>query len=168
MGRRAAIAALLLCALVGDAVLGALQPATARPPLVSLAVVAGVALFAGARLGMVSGLVAGVVLDLLSGPASVAGIQTLTTVLTGAVVGYGRRHPRHEAPAVAAAVGSLAVAGATVLSIVLQRMLGSAVAHAFGPAIAQAVVVGALVTTLAHRILLLRVVRPLLPKRPAA
>ena len=167
-GRRTVIAGLLACALVGDAVFGALQPATVRPPLVCLAVVAGVALAAGARVGMVCGFAAGVMLDLLSGPASVAGVHTLTMVLTGAAAGYGRRHQQHDAPVVAAAAGSLVVAAAAVLSIALQRTLGSAVAHAFGPVAAQAVVVGAVVTTVAQRILLWRVVRPLLPKRPAA
>lgn len=168
MGGRTVIAALLSCAVLGDAVLGALQPATARPPLVSLAAVAGVAVVAGARVGMIAGFAAGVVLDLLSGAASVAGVHILTLVLAGAAAGYGRRHPRRDASAVVAATGSLAVAGAAVLSILLQRMLGSSVASAVGQVIVQALMVGAVVTVVVHRIYLWRVVRPLLRKRPAA
>jgi rod shape-determining protein MreD len=162
------VAALLALAVIGDAGLGALQPAAVRPPLLSLAVVVGVALFAGARVGMTSGFVAGVVLDLLSGAASVAGVHALTMVLTGTLAGYGRRHPRHGSPAFAAAVGGLAVCGAAVASITLQRLLGSAVAHALGPVVTQAVLVGSAVTPIAHRALRRRVVRPLLQKPPAA
>jgi rod shape-determining protein MreD len=166
--QRCAIAALLSVAVVGDAAFGALQPGTVRPALLSLAVVVGVGLFAGARVGMTSGFVAGVLLDLLSDPASVAGVHTLTMLLTGTLAGYGRRHPRHGSTAVAAAVGGLMVCGAAVLSIVLQGMLGAAVAHAFGPVITQSVVVGSIVSPLAHRALRRRVVRPLSEIPPAA
>lgn len=168
MSQRTAITALLSCAVLGDAALGALQPATARPPLLSLAVVAGVALFAGARVGMVTGFVAGVLLDMLSGPASLAGVHTLTTLLVGTVVGYGRRHPLYPSFVVAAVAGGLAVAGAAALSVVLHRLVGSAVGHLFGAVVVHALAVGSVVTPIVQRTLRRRVVRPLLLRPPGA
>ena len=98
--------------------------------LLSLAVVVGVGLLAGARVGMTSGFAAGVLLDLLSDPASVAGVHALTLLLTGTLAGYGRRHPRHGSSALAAAGGGLMGGGAAGLAVGLAA--GSAANVLFG------------------------------------
>jgi rod shape-determining protein MreD len=168
MSQRMAIAVLLCCGVLGDAALGALQPAIARPPLLSLATLAGFALVVGARVGMVIGFVAGVMLDMLSGPASVAGVHTLTALLIGVVVGLGRRHVEHPSSALATVAGGLAVAGAAVLSVALHRLVGSVVGQLLDAVVVQALAVGAIVTPIVQRTLLRHVVRPLLQKPPAS
>jgi rod shape-determining protein MreD len=167
MSQRLAITVLLSCAVLGDAALGALQPAIARPPLLSLAILAGVALVVGARAGMVIGFVTGVLLDMLSGPASLAGVHTLTALLIGVVVGLGRRQMRYPSSALATIGGGLGVAGAAVLSAALHRLLGSAVGPLLAVVVVQALAVGAIVTPIVQRTLLRLVVRPLLQKPPA-
>jgi rod shape-determining protein MreD len=168
MNQRLAITMLLSFAVLGDAALGALQPAILRPPVLSLAVVAGVALVVGARIGMAAGFVAGVVLDLLSGPASLAGVHTLMALLIGVAVGLGRRHVRHVSSMLATVAGGVAVAGAAVLFVVLHRLLGSAVGDLRAAVVGQALAAGAIVAPIAQRTLLRLVVRPLLQKPQAS
>jgi rod shape-determining protein MreD len=168
MDQRLAVTMLLSFAMLGDAALGALQPAILRPPVLSLAVVAGVALIVGARVGMAVGFVAGVVLDMLSGPASLAGVHTLMALLIGVTVGLARRHVRHASSMLATVAGGLAVAGAAVLFVLLHRLLGSAVGDLREAVVGQALAAGAIVTPIVQRALLRLVVRPLLQKPPAS
>jgi rod shape-determining protein MreD len=155
MGQRTAIVALLAGALVADAVLGILHPGVTRTPLFVLAVVAGIALEGGVRLGMITGFAAGLLLDLVSGPVSLAGVHTLTALIAGTAVGYERRHLRASVwspAAFASIVGGLATATAAALSVALHRLLGATVSDVFGSA-AAALAVGATVTPLAQRAL---------------
>jgi rod shape-determining protein MreD len=161
MRRWTVILMLLSCAVLGDAGLGVLWPATTRPPVLTFAVVAGVALFGGGRLGVVAGFGAGVVLDLLSGSASLAGVHTLAALITGSAVGYVRRRRRHVPAGFAAATGGLAVSAAAVAAVVLHRMLGYTVGGIVGDVVGQALVAGAVATPLAWRALDRLSVRPL-------
>jgi cell shape-determining protein MreD len=108
-----------------------------------------------------------VLLDMLSGPASLAGVHTLTALLIGVVVGLGRRQMRYPSSALATIGGGLGVAGAAVLSAALHRLLGSAVGPLLAVVVVQALAVGAIVTPIVQRTLLRLVVRPLLQKPPA-
>jgi rod shape-determining protein MreD len=168
MDQRLAITMLLSFAMLGDAALGALQPAILRPPVLSLAVVGGIALVVGARVGMAVGFVAGVVLDMLSGPASLAGVHTLMALLIGVTVGLARQHVRHASSMLATVAGGLTVAGAAVFFVLLHRLLGSAVGDLRGAVVGQALAAGAIVTPIVQRTLLRLVVRPLLQKPPAS
>ena len=151
--RRRSACALVACALLGDAAIGALWPATARPALLPIAAVAGIALAGGARAGMVGGFATGLVLDLLAGPASVAGVHTLIALLVGAAVGSARRDPRHSTAGFAALAGALAVAVAAVSFMMLQRALGYAGDDGLGTVVAQALVAGAITTPIARRVM---------------
>lgn len=149
--RRAA--ALLVCAVVGDAALGVLWPAAARPSLLPMAVVVAVAAGAGVRAGMVTGFATGLALDLLSGPAAVAGAHALTALTVGTLVGWVRRDHRHPTAAAAALTGALGVTGAAVMFIVLQRSLDAAGGGAMDTVVVQAFAVGTIVTPIAQRFL---------------
>jgi rod shape-determining protein MreD len=163
MGQRTAIVALLAGALVADAVLGILHPGVTRPPLFVLAVVAGIGLDRGVRLGMVTGFATGLLLDLVAGPVSLAGVHTLTALFVGTAAGWERRHLRASVwspTVVASTVGGLATVTAAVLSVMLHRLLGATVTDVFGSA-ASALAVGAIVTPVAQRALVRLAHRPL-------
>lgn len=170
MGQRTVTVALVSGALLADAVLGVLRPGVTRPPLFVLAVVAGLALEGGVRWGMATAFVAGLILDLVSGPASVAGVHTLTALFAGTVVGYERRHVGASVwspAAFASVVGGLATATAAVVSVALHRLLGATVTDMFG-SVAAALVVGSTVTPLAQRALRRLAHRPLSQRSPRA
>ncbi|HSK90236.1 MAG TPA: hypothetical protein VK875_02880 [Euzebyales bacterium] len=152
VGRRTAVCIVLASALVGDAALGAVRPAAVRPPVLLLAAVVAVATCGGVRAGMLAGFAAGIVLDALSGPASLAGVHTLTALLAGTTVGYARRHA-HRAGAFALIAGGLAVTGAGVVSVALHRLLGYAGGDMIDGVAVPALVAGTVVTPLAHRAL---------------
>jgi cell shape-determining protein MreD len=176
---RLAIVALLACALAADAALGVLSPAVARPPLMLLAVVAGVALSGGIRAGMVTGFGVGLVLDLLSGPESLAGVHALTALTVGAAAGVVRRHaggrtrwqspygvrpPSQSMLTVAVVTGALAVAGAAMLSVALHRLVGSDIGYLTSGIVAQALAAGSGVTPITHRAVRRLAVRPLVQR----
>lgn len=150
---RRTVVALIVGAVLGDAALGVLWPAVARPPLLPVAVVAAVALSGGVRAGMVTGFATGLVLDLLSGPVSVAGVHALTGLTVGAVVGWAHGDPRHRAAGFAALTGALGVAGAAVMLLLLQRSLGYAVGDTMGTVVTQALAVGTIATPIVQRVL---------------
>lgn len=153
MPARWMVAALLAGAVVGDAALGAVWPAAARSPLLPIAVVAAVAVSAGVRAGMVTGFAAGLVLDLLAGPVSVAGAHALTALTTGTVAGWAHRDPRHRTARFAALVGALSAAGASVMLLFLQRALDHAAGDTVGSVVTHALAVGMVVTPIVHRML---------------
>jgi rod shape-determining protein MreD len=135
-----------------------------------LAVVAGIALVGGVRSGMVTGFAVGLLLDLVSGPVSLAGVYTLTALFTGMIVGYGRRHMRVSTwspAAFAGLVGGLATATGAVVSVGLHRLLGATVSDLFAN-VAGAVAVGSIVTPLAQRALGRLAHRPLSQRSPRA
>jgi rod shape-determining protein MreD len=170
MGQRTAITILLVGAVLADAVLGALRPATVRPPLLVLAVVAGVALVGGVRVGMVTGFVAGLLLDVLSGPASLVGVHTLTGLFAGTVAGYERRQSRAwvwSPSAFASVIGTLVVASAAALSVMLHRLLGTTVTDMLDSVVA-GVAAGAIVTPVAQRAQRWLAYRPLFERSPRA
>jgi rod shape-determining protein MreD len=153
MPSRAAIVALLVCAVVGDAAAGVLWPAAARPPLLPIAVVVAVAAAAGVRAGMVTGFATGLVLDLLSGPAAVAGVHALTALTVGTVAGWAQRDHRHPTAAAAALSGALGVTGAAVMFLLLQQSLDAAGGGTVDTVVLPAFAVGTVVTPLVQRLL---------------
>jgi rod shape-determining protein MreD len=170
MGQRTAIMALLTGAMLADAAVGVLRPAATRSPLLVLAVVVGVALVGGVRVGMVTGFVAGLLLDALSGPASLAGVHTLTGLFAGTVGGYERRHLRAAAWSPAAfgsVIGALVVASSAVLFVALHRLLGTTVSDVLDSVVAAAAA-GAIVTPLAQRAQWWLADRPLSERSPRA
>lgn len=142
---------LLACALLVDAALRTLWPPAARAAVVPLAVVAAISLAQGVRRGMVAGFTVGVLLDVLAGPSSVAGVHALTGLLLGVAVGWTHRDPRHGDTGFAVVVGGLAVAVAAVVFTALQRSLGYAPPDTMGSVVAHAVVVGSVATPIAQR-----------------
>lgn len=163
MRRRVVIVAWLSCAVLGEACVGFLWPADVRPPLLAFAVVAGVALSVGTRVGVVAGFGTGVALDLLSGPASLAGVYTLTALIVGSASGALARR-RRDAPSGSAAVaGALAVSTAAVVAVTLHRLFGYAIADVVSGVIGQGLALGAVVTPLVRHALARSSVRPLLP-----
>jgi len=153
MPSRAAIAALLVCAVIGDAALGVLWPAAARPPLLPMAVVVAVAASAGVRAGMVTGFATGLVLDLLAGSATVAGAHALTALTVGTVVGWAQRDHRHPTAAAGALSGALGVTGAAVMFMLLQQSLDAAGGGAVDTVVVPAFAVGTVVTPVVQRFL---------------
>jgi rod shape-determining protein MreD len=174
MAPRIAIILLLACALVGDAALGALAPASPRPALLLLAVVAGAALSGGVRVGIVTGFGVGLLLDRLSGPESLAGVHALTALAVGTAAGVanrrpeGRRPPAQPSLSVAVVAGGSAVASAALLSVALHRLVGSDVGDLAAGVVVQALAVGSFVAPAAQRTLQWIAVRPLAQPRHRA
>jgi rod shape-determining protein MreD len=152
MIRRLLIAVLLAGALLGDATMGVLQPARGRPPQLTLAVVAVVALGGGARTGMATGFATGLVVDLLAGPASLAGTFALVGVVVGGAVGSARRRAESHMAGHVVASGALAVAGGGALSVGLHALAGVDVGDVVGSVLVIGALTGATVTPLVLRI----------------
>lgn len=152
MPARWTVAALLACALLGDAALGVLWPVVTRPPALPIAVVVAVGLVSGVRAGMVTGFTTGLVLDLLSGSAAVAGVHALTALTVGAVIGWAHRD--HDPTAGSAALtGALGVGGASGMLLMLQRSLDHAMSDPIATVVVHALAVGAVATPIAQRML---------------
>ena len=147
------VAALLACALLGDAALGVLWPVATRPPSLPLAVVVAVALACGVRAGMVTGFATGLVLDLLAGSAAVAGVQALTALTVGTVIGWAYRDHRDRNAGFVALTGALGVGGASVMLLMLQRSLDHAMIDPIATVVVHALAVGAVATPIAQRML---------------
>lgn len=153
MPARWTVAALLACALLGDAALGVLWPVVTRPPALPIAVVVAVGLVSGVRAGMVTGFATGLVLDLLSGSAAVAGVHALTALTVGAVMGWAHRDHRDRTAGSAALTGALGVGGASGMLLMLQRSLDHAMSDPIATVVVHALAVGAVATPIAQRML---------------
>lgn len=147
------VAALLACALLGEAALGVLWPVVTRPPALPIAVVVAVGLTSGVRAGMVTGFATGLVLDLLSGSAAVAGVHALTALTVGAVMGWAHRDHRDRTAASVALTGALGVCGASGMLLMLQRSLDHAMSDPIATVVVHALAVGAVATPIAQRML---------------
>lgn len=153
MPARWTVAALLACALLGDAALGVLWPVVTRPPALPIAVVVAVGLVSGVRAGMVTGFTTGLVLDLLSGSAAVAGVHALTALTVGAVIGWAHRDHRDPTAGSAALTGALGVGGASGMLLMLQRSLDHVMSDPIATVVVHALAVGAVATPIAQRML---------------
>lgn len=122
---RPAVPLLVVGAMAFDAVLGAARTGAPSVPVVTLSVVAAVALGVGRSAGAIAGFGAGVVLDLLAGPASPGGVHALVGLAVGTFAGAVR--PRVLGPVGRGiAVGAPAVGTGTAVTLVLQGLATSA------------------------------------------
>lgn len=122
---RPAVPALLVVAIVLDAVVSTVRTGASTAPVVTLAVVAGIALAMGGSVGAIAGFGAGVVLDLLAGPASPGGVHAIVGLALGSCAGAVR--PRLLGPVGGGvAVGAPAVAVASAGTVALQGLATSA------------------------------------------
>lgn len=122
---RPAVPLLLVGAMALDAVLGTARMGAPSAPVVTLSVVAAVALGIGRSTGAGAGFGAGVVLDLLAGPASPGGVHALVGLAVGTCAGMPR--PRVLGPVGSGvAVGAPAVGAGTAVTLALQGLATSA------------------------------------------
>ena len=142
--RRAVPAACVAGAVLADTVIATAGTAVPTAPIVTLAAVVGVGLARGTRVGALAGFAVGVVLDLLSGPAALGGVATLTCVTIGASAGGLTRHARASHVGTPA-VGAVLVACSTIVGLSAQGLTGWAPIVA-APLVACAGAVGLLVT----------------------
>jgi hypothetical protein len=152
MARRLLLLPLLSGGLLTDAALGALQPGSGHPPLVTLAVVAAIALAGGVRVGLVTGFGAGVALDLLAGTASLAGTLTLVGLTLGALVGSQAAGSDLHPTGGVALSGALAVAGGGLLVLGLRALGGGSVGPLVGDVLLWGALMGVTITPLVFRI----------------
>lgn len=159
---RPAVPVVLAAATVLDAVLGTARMGAPSAPVVTLSVVAGIGLATKGRTGAFVGFGAGVVFDLLAGPASPGGVHALVGLAVGSVVGVAR--PRVRRPVSGGVVvGAAAAGGGTAVTLALQGLATSAASVSIG-----GVVLGALAGAIACP-MVLRFLRGALPERaPAA
>lgn len=143
------VATLLVCGVLADGLVAMVRTGTGGAPAITLSVVTALALIAGPYRGMLWGFAAGVVLDLLAGPA-VGGVYALGGIVTGAVAGVaGRRAPlRLRARPV---IGVVVVPGVLLGALTLHGMLGQP-AMSFAGALQWSVVCGMLMTPLVARL----------------
>lgn len=166
MTLRAAALVVIGGALVVDAALGVLPGARVAAPSCTVAAVVAVAAAGGSRAGMLTGFGAGVVLDLLAGPAALAGVHTLTMLAVGVAVGSVRGRVR-RATGFALCAGAVAVPAAVGVATGLQRLLHPATGGMAEP-VAAGAVVGALATPVVLRAVTLVAGRPLSQTAPRA
>jgi hypothetical protein len=143
--RPVTLGALLACGITADATVAIVQTGAGSTPVVTVSVVTALALVDGPYRGMLIGFAAGVVLDLLAGPA-VGGVHALGGVAVGALAGaVGGRAP--DRPRGMALTGVVVVPAVALGVLTLHGLLGRP-AVSFGGALPWAVVCGAVVTPL--------------------
>lgn len=122
---RPAMALVLVGALTLDALLGAARTGAPSAPVVTLSAVAGIGLAAKGRTGAITGFGAGVVLDLLAGPASPGGVHAFVGLAVGTVANVAR--PRVLGPVGGGVtVGGSTVGLGTAVTLALQGLAASA------------------------------------------
>jgi rod shape-determining protein MreD len=156
---RARVPVLVVLAIVLDTVVGTARTGAPTAPVVTLAVVAGIALGAPGSVGAIAGFGAGVVLDLLAGPASPGGVHALVGLTVGSCVGAVR--PRLLGP-----IGSGLLIGAPVVVVAAAGTMALQGLAASGPTLpVDIVALGALSGALACA-MVVRFLRGPLPGAP--
>lgn len=122
---RPVVPVVLVAAIVVDAVAGTARMGAPTVPVMTLSVVVAIALRTTGSVGAVAGFGAGVVVDLLAGPASPGGVHALVGLAVGMCAGALR--PRLLGPVSAgAAVGAPVVAAGSAVTLALQGLATSA------------------------------------------
>ena len=122
---RPAVPVLLAGAMALDGALSTARMGAPSAPVATLSVVAAVALGIGGSTGAIAGFGAGVVLDLLAGPASPGGVHALVGLAVGTCAGVAR--PRVLGPVGSGvAIGAPAVGGGAAVIVTLQGLATSA------------------------------------------